>query len=70
MKWRILKPDQQSTWLVPKNGADYSSFLPIGNKQARSSRAADSQTIFHDFSLGVATHRDRIVYDFDRSTLA
>ncbi len=70
MKWRILKPDQQSTWLVPKNGAHYSSFLSIGNKQARSSRAADSQTIFHDFSLGVATHRDRIVYDFDRSTLA
>lgn len=70
MKWKGLRPDERNTWLVPKNGQDYSRYLSIGNKEARASNGVAAQIIFRDFSLGVATHRDRIVYDFDRATLA
>jgi predicted helicase len=70
MKWKSLIPDQRNTWLVPKNGRDYSRYVSIGNKEARASREVKHGTVFRDFSLGVATHRDRIVYDFNRLTLA
>lgn len=70
MKWKSLVPDQRNTWLVPKNGQAYSGYVSIGNKAARASQDVEQRTIFRDFSLGVATHRDRVVYDFNRLALS
>lgn len=54
---------------APANGAEFSRFPAIGSKQACAAEPDRAETIFHEYGLGVATHRDRIVYDFDRPLL-
>ncbi len=67
--WKNLKPDERHTWLVPANGEAFASFIPIASKEARTAAAAEARAIFKDYSLGIATHRDNVVYDFDRDKL-
>ncbi len=69
VRWRVLRPDAKHTWLVPANGSQFASFMPIASNAARDSADPDAQVIFKDYSLGVATHRDRIVYDFSAESL-
>ncbi len=67
---QTLKPDHRNTWLVPANGSLFNSFLAIASKEARSALNGATPTIFRTYSLGIATHRDAIVYDFDAASLA
>ncbi|MEK7710604.1 MAG: type ISP restriction/modification enzyme [Planctomycetota bacterium] len=69
VRWKKLHPDEKHSWLVPENGSEYDSFISIGNKDSRSSKKNNVETVFKDYSLGVATHRDQVVYDFSYSSL-
>src|SRR5205085_2010081 len=64
VKWQELKPDERNTWLVPANADQFKSYLPVATKEAKSSKSLNAQAIFRLFSLGVATNRDNVVYDF------
>ncbi len=68
--WKAIQPDKRNTWLIPENAAEFEGFIPIGTKAGRASPASRVKTIFKDYSLGVATHRDAVVYDFNQHTLA
>lgn len=69
VSWRQLTPDAKNTWLVPANAKQFESYIQIANKQARAKTSEPEGVIFKDYSLGVATHRDRIVYDFSKDSL-
>jgi len=68
--WVSLQPDQQNTWLVPDNSDEFAGFISIGSKEGKSADGQHAQIIFKLYTLGVATHRDSIVYDYDRHVLA
>ncbi len=65
MRWRTLTPDERGTWLVPENSEQFTAFIATGTKDERNSQG----TLFDDFSLGVTTARDDLVYGFDRCQL-
>jgi predicted helicase len=68
VKWKKLKPDDKGNWITNDTDAEFESFLPIGSKDAKAGMTVP--TIFRDYSLGVSTNRDAVVYDFDAKRLA
>ena len=70
MTWKVLRPDEHHTWLIPTDGKEFEAFLPLGLRETKSRRGADVPAIFERFSLGVATNRDQWVYDFSEANLA
>ncbi len=54
--WRQLQPSAAHRWLIPENSDEFSAFACLGS-------------LFDLHSLGVCTHRDSIVYDFQREAL-
>ena len=69
LKWQILQPDAKNNWLTAGLQPEFETFLPLGTKEAKAAKAGAPATIFKTYSLGVATNRDRVVYDFNRQTL-
>jgi len=69
IEWRELKPDEKYTWLTEGMRAEFTTFLPIGTKDAKAGQSQFAWTIFKSFSLGVVTSRDEWIYDFNRSQL-
>jgi len=69
IEWQILAPDAKHTWLVPANASQFAGFMPIAERAARRGSSGSSGVVFRDYSLGIATHRDAIVYDFSRDKL-
>ncbi len=67
--WQQLQPDERYTWITEGIQQDFTSFLPFGSKQAKSSQSHDLQVIFMFYSSGVKTNRDIWVYDFDSRLL-
>jgi predicted helicase len=67
-QWTQITPDVKGTWLVPAHSDKFAGFIPLATSAGRAAES-EPHAIFKDFSLGVATHRDRIVYDFSESTL-
>jgi len=67
--WRTLAPDRRGSWLVPKNSRAFAKFIPIGSKEGKSSAAGLAEVVFKEYSLGIATHRDSVVYGFDKKVL-
>jgi predicted helicase len=68
--WEPLLPDERHTWLVPENAAEFAALMPIASKAGKASDSANPETLFKNFGLGVATHRDTIVYDFNQASLS
>jgi predicted helicase len=64
VKWTKLKPDERNTWLTPENADLFASCVPIANRESRAGRPGAPGVIFRDYSLGIATHRDSVVFDF------
>jgi predicted helicase len=56
--------------LVPGNAEEFAGFLPIGTKEGKRAAWSEVNALFKYFSLGVATHRDSVVYDFKSAALA
>ncbi len=67
--WQELLPDERNNWITEGLQRDFTSFLPIGTKEAKSAHQASVQTLFKTYSLGVSTNRDSVVYDFDYQNL-
>ncbi len=72
IEWQTLTPNAKNAWLTEGLQDDFDSFLPIGTKDAKASKAAftkDVKAIFKSYSNGVKTNRDEWVYAFNRQTL-
>ena len=70
VKWETLHPDSKQNWLTEGIQADFEGFLPIASKEAKASKSREVQAIFKDYSLGISTNRDGIVYDFNKHKTA
>ena len=69
VKWKKLKPDDKGQLDYKRHATrNLRSFLPIGSKDAKAGMSVP--TIFRNYSLGVSTNRDDVVYDFDAKRLA
>jgi predicted helicase len=64
IEWKEVIPNTRHDWLTEGMSEAFESFLPLGTKAAKSSRA-EAKAIFKIFSLGVGTNRDPWVYSFD-----
>ncbi|MEX2286551.1 MAG: type ISP restriction/modification enzyme [Planctomycetaceae bacterium] len=69
IRWTRLSPDRNHAWLAAEHSEEFSELTPIGTKDAKRATNADAECIFKLYSLGVATHRDGVVYDFHRGKL-
>ena len=67
VEWQELQPDAKHNWLTEGMQTDYEGFIPLGSKEARTGRIAE--TIFKSFSNGLKSNRDIWVYNFDALTL-
>jgi predicted helicase len=72
--WRVIQPDKRYTWITDGLMPEFTSFMPLGNKNAKLMREIEEnslevKTIFKQYTLGVQTNRDDWVYDFNRETL-
>ncbi len=54
--WQTLTPNAAHTWLIPENSDEFANFPSIAD-------------LFSQYSLGVCTHRDDVVFDFHRNAL-
>ena len=69
IKWKRIKPDKQHTWLTEGHHAEYESFVPLGSLKSKAKKSEVKDVIFHLFSNGVKTNRDRWTYNFARNAL-
>jgi predicted helicase len=68
VKWQRLAPDQQHTWLVPGNGSEFVTFVPLGATDGKQASEA-ARGIFGLHTLGIKTNRDDAVYGFEPAAL-
>ena len=69
IKLKKIIPDKNHTWLTEGLKEDFETFIPMGTKEAKSSKSNDIEVIFKIFSSGVKTNRDTTVYSFNKSQL-
>ena len=69
IKWQPITPDRRYTWLTEGLHAEFETFIPIGTKEAKAENSEVMEVIFHRFSNGVGTSRDKWAYNFNPSTL-
>ena len=60
--WEEIKPDKNNDWVNQRNEG-YQKYLLMGCK------VSCRENIFNTYSMGVKTHRDTWVYNFDREEL-
>ncbi len=67
IEWQKIQPDTRHTWLTEGLHAEFDTFIPMGNKEAKNTKGGE--TIFNLYSLGIATNRDILAYSFDLALL-
>ena len=67
--WTELQPDNRNTWITEGIFHEFTEFFPMGKKEAKAAKYSEISTIFKNYSLGVSTNRDSIVYDFSHQSL-
>ncbi len=67
--WLNLQPDERNTWLTEGMLQEFTTFLPMGTKEAKVPQRLNEKTIFRSYSAGVKTNRDNWTYDFNYSAL-
>ena len=70
IEWQEITPDKNYNWLTSELKDDFEDFIPLGTKEAKSSKSLDIKTIFKIFSNGVKTNRDVWAYNFNSDDLA
>lgn len=70
IEWQEITPDKNYNWLTSELKDDFEDFIPLGTKEAKSSKSLDTKTIFKIFSNGVKTNRDVWAYNFNSDDLA
>jgi len=69
ISWQRLYVDAQYNWLLNNLSEDFTTFLPMGTKEAKASQNTHETTIFRKYSGGVKTNRDSWMYDFQQDAL-
>src|SRR5260370_320758 len=69
IEWQELQPDEKYTWLTDGLHLEFTTFLPIGTKEAKATSNIATETIFRMYGGGVKTNRDTWTYDLDRIVL-
>ena len=69
IEWQPITPDRRYTWLTEGLHAEFETFIPIGTKEAKAGNSEVMEVIFHRFSNGVGTSRDKWAYNFNPSKL-
>jgi len=64
--FNLIIPDKNNNW-INQTSNDFDYLIPVCDKNVKAGKS--EQSIFKLFSLGVATHRDEWVYDFNRNNL-
>ena len=67
--WQPIQPDTRHTWLTEGLHAEFDTFIPMGNKDAKAVSGEAVDVIFKTYSNGVKTNRDAWVCNFNRNTL-
>ena len=67
--WSPLIPDRKGNWLIPKNSRAFAKFIPVGSKDGKAALAGRAEVLFKEYTLGIATHRDSVVYGFNKREL-
>ena len=65
----VLKTNDKRQWLFSAHQKQFDELLPICGKEIRQKPSQDAKVIFINYSRGVATCRDTIVYNFDQEKL-
>ena len=68
--WQPITPDRRYTWLTEGFHAEFETFIPMGNREARTARGEVVDAIFKTYSNGVKTNRDAWAYNFNRNILS
>ena len=69
IEWQTVNPDKRYTWLTKGLHPEFDTFIPLGNKKAKSARGEAKDVIFHTFSNGAKTNRDAWAYNFNPNIL-
>src|SRR5260370_6400853 len=69
IEWQELQADEKYTWLTDGLHLEFTTFLPIGTKEAKATSNIATETIFRMYGGGVKTNRDTWTYDLDRIVL-
>ena len=69
IQWQEIIPDTDNIWLTEGLKNEFRSFVSIGNKEAKLSKDRRAKVLFREFSNGVMTGRDSVVYDFHEDAL-
>ena len=64
-EWTTIVPNEFADWINQRR-SDYGKLAPLGDENAK---GKESDAIFTTFSLGVASGRDAVVYNFSPLTL-
>ncbi len=65
-----ITPDKYNNWLNQAN-SEFEELTPLADRQSMRADSPDGErSVFKLYSLGVATHRDAWVFDFNRRNLA
>ena len=70
VKWQQLQPDARYTWITEGLRPEFPSFIPMGTKAAKATKADVSGVIFHSYSNGFKSGRDAWVINADKRVLA
>ena len=63
--WEKITPNEHADWINLRSDL-YETFLPLGDKRRK---GLESETIFNDYSSGLATSKDSWVYNFSEDQL-
>ena len=69
MQWDKLAPDQRHFWFPAENEEEFETYIPMGTKEAKSSKSMNVETIFKTYTLGTASNKDEFLYNFDSTAL-
>jgi predicted helicase len=69
LPWKEMVVDGQHNWLVEALASDFTTFLPMGTRAAKSLQANGASTLFKLYSGGIKTNRDEWAYDFHKESL-
>ena len=69
VKWQRLLPDTRHAWLLPGHAHEFGSYPSLGDKNSKANDDVNPSRVFKQFSVGVKTNRDDLVYDFNRQAL-
>ena len=64
LPWQTLIPDASHDWINQRDRA-FEAFIPLGDK-----KNSNEDTLFNNYSRGVATGRDAWVYNFSKEMLS